>query len=73
MKSYSTASTKTELKPYQNLILNLPVGPTTGMAQTGRLTHGYGVRRVCAMWVCLVAAVCGAQCPQRQQLNPPIW
>ena len=34
--------------------LNLPVWPTTGMAQTGRLTHRYGIIRVCAIWVCLV-------------------
>ena len=36
--------------------LNLPVWPTTGMAQTGRLTHRCGIFRVCSIWVGLVAA-----------------
>ncbi len=51
--------------------LDLPVWPTTGMAQTGRLTHRYGICRVCTMWVGLDAAVWGAERLKRQQLNPP--
>ncbi len=53
--------------------LNLPVWPATGMAQTGRQTHRYGIFRVCAVWLGLVAAFWGAPRPKGQQLNPPIW
>ncbi len=52
--------------------LNLPVWPTMGMAQTGRLTHRYGIFRVYAVWVGSAGGFWGAERPKRQQLNPPI-